>query len=1543
MQQNLTLKARGLFTFPNFLGEVPDGSLQEASNVVIDRDGTISQRRGMKLYGTSLGSSNDTAKQLLLYQGRIIRHYSTTMDVDSDGLGTFEQLFDTSDNPVNVNESAPGLRIKYQEANGNLYFTSDTGIRKLSCTSNTDIEAQPVTNAGGIKALDGSAVLNPTEGWFTEDSVVAYRVVWGVQDNNSNVILGDPSERIIISNSQLSLMINDYNTLVTDLATVASTPVQHITGTPTISNPGVITGLSSTANLSIGMTVAGTDIPTGALISSITATTITINKAITSSPGPTSISFGQLLHDTDYASLVISSNSSAQVLWNALQFLAYGNTNKLDTDIGLQSKQITPITIVPTSVSFTGITNGTTSITGITPNTTGLSPGMPITSATGDILPGTIIDAVNSSSVITISQPATDSASGVGLTAFNPTFTSSGISDYFDIWSALNSSYYRVWFQYGTSLAPAQPLNSVLVQVSVGLTDTATIIATNLARALNNIINAITNVADFVAVPSGGTVTITNAAYGLANQALAYSALPSFTIGAVTLGVTPIFGSIALTPTTSPSNPATTGQLIQLQTYFDSIINALNSTTGISTYALSGIGGAFSNSTQSATVDLTFTIPASVTTADFYQIYRSAIFSSSSGSTLSDITPDDELQLIFEGNPTTGQIAALSITFTDNVPDSFRAAGLYLYTNANSGEGIDQSNDIPPLAQDITLFLNNTFYANTQLKYNVQIGLLSGVNLAGRSIVIAQNTTTNTYNFVIPQIVEVDTMEGDLFNNVHATTADYFDIFNANNVTTYRVFFQTPNVNPPSSSGVTLVECDIDVTDTAAQVAVKLINSVNEITNSFVCSQNNNQVTFTNATFGASSAPINHVNNSAFTIEVLTVGVGSGATTNPIVVSTAPTPAQVIDATARALVTAINKNLSEVVYAYYVSGTSDLPGLIELELRNYSASNFYVAGNDATVSALFNPPLTTTASISSISAANPTVITSAAHGLANGAQVLIYGSNSTPSINGVYTISGATTNTFTIPVLVTVSGNAGTYIALSTAIQGSNDAHPNRLYFSKNSEPEAVPLVNYIDIGPKYSAIVRILPLRSSLMVLTQAGLYQLSGTDPTNFQVQLFDSSTKISAPDSAVVLNNQIFMLSNQGVVCVSETGVSVLSRPIEDQIIPLLTPQYTNFNTATFAVGYEADRAYLLATVTETNDTVATQIFRWNTFTTTWTKFDMSKTCGVVNTSQNILYLGAADTNFIEVERKTFTRTDQADREQILTLPVNGVINNFITFGSLQNTDVGDVFVQTQYLTIAQFNRLLQYLDTDAGLNYKSYYATYQASPGFDLRSSLTLLATQLDADSGIVTHDYVSSISGIGTSLLNQQQAFNVITSLLNTDAGTRNKGYPTLTANSPFETIVTATNSTTAVITLQWAMPFVAGDIIQYKAINSNVEWAPHHFGDASMTKQVSESTILFNTFDFTLATASYSSDLAPGFVPITINGPGPGLFGGFTFGDGDNFGGDASSYPFRTLIPAGKQRCRYINGMFEHDVAREAYEIYGISYTFTPTSMRGYR
>mgnify|MGYP000544189637 CR=1 FL=1 len=97
-----------------------------------------------------------------------------------------------------------------------------------------------------------------------------------------------------------------------------------------------------------------------------------------------------------------------------------------------------------------------------------------------------------------------------------------------------------------------------------------------------------------------------------------------------------------------------------------------------------------------------------------------------------------------------------------------------------------------------------------------------------------------------------------------------------------------------------------------------------------------------------------------------------------------------------------------------------------------------------------------------------------------------------------------------------------------------------------------------------------------------------------------MIDNTTSLLVPESAVAFNNQVFCFGDQGIIAVSDSGVQILSVPIEDQVLKLSSDNYSNFVDLSFAVGYESSRQYIFFTVTEANDTYCTKAFVYNSLT-------------------------------------------------------------------------------------------------------------------------------------------------------------------------------------------------------------------------------------------------------------------------------------------------------------------------------------------------------
>ena len=904
------------------------------------------------------------------------------------------------------------------------------------------------------------------------------------------------------------------------------------------------------------------------------------------------------------------------------------------------------------------------------------------------------------------------------------------------------------------------------------------------------------------------------------------------------------------------------------------------------------------DSSTSGNVKLTFTIPADVTSTDFfYQIYRTQVFTAGTLSELDDLDTGDEMFLVAEGNPTAPELTAKEVEYTDETPEIFREGGTLLYTNPVSGSGIEQNNEKPPLAKDIEIYKNYVFYANTSTLQRLNSALLSisGLTTGTSTISVSDGTTTRTYTFrgnFETYTVDLSSMTfpSGVGTGKNALDGAYFILSSSSDDRVYKIWFDATGTTPePSVPGTISIKVDITATaDTATAQAQAIKSALDAVSVDFNITESAPGVlTIENSNNGLVADVLAATTNigDSFSISRDSVGIGEDTSSGfvllpkiPSATENGPTISQQVDQAARSLVKVINSDSAGIVSAYYLSTEDTVPGEFLLENREIEGAAFSLTADSTATGSQFSP---------------------------------------------------------TIPT----SG---------TSVSSDNEVRPNRIYYSKLQEPEAVPLINFIDIGPKDEEIQRIVALRDSLFIFKDEGIYRLTGDIAPNFFVAPFDSSVFLTAPDSIAIMNNQIYALSTQGVITVTDTGVSVISRPIEDLLLNVSRTGFEAFRTATFGVSYESERSYHLWTVTNNTDTEATQCFRYNTFTNSWTRWDKSATCGIVNLekddasgNENIddkLYIGAGGENFIDIERKDRTRTDYADREFVRSVPANAVNDNVLKISSTADMKIGDVIIQTQYLTIAQYNRVIGKLGLDPTVTLD--YSTLAVEAGVNLRSAVDSLATTLDSDP--VTLATYNTLITAATDFPTIQSEFNAIVTQMNTDPGVFYSNYPLSSGTIEYEGTILEIDDVNNKITLSYSSPYVEGDITVYEAIQTRIEWRPEPAGDPTIMKQFNQGTLLFEDNNFTTATVAYGTDLSPGFEEIEFDGSGIGDWGQFAWGN-QNWGGVSNARPLRTLVPRQKQRCRFMNVRFTHGSAFEKFSLYGISLTFRPYSERAYK
>lgn len=501
---------------------------------------------------------------------------------------------------------------------------------------------------------------------------------------------------------------------------------------------------------------------------------------------------------------------------------------------------------------------------------------------------------------------------------------------------------------------------------------------------------------------------------------------------------------------------------------------------------------------------------------------------------------------------------------------------------------------------------------------------------------------------------------------------------------------------------------------------------------------------------------------------------------------------------------------------------------------------------------------------------------------------------------------------------------------LSIAISSLTEKVGNRIYWSKYQEHEAVPLLNYSDVGSKDQEIQRIIALRESIFIFKGDGVFRLAGEPGINpfWDISVFDNTAIIKAPDSVTTLGNQCYFFSNQGVMRLNESSIESISTPIKNKIIPFITTN-PNISTLTFSVNYESDNALLFFTCLNKNDTKATVCYRYNTKTQAWTEWKMTKTCGLVPRFSDKLYLGSGISPefYIEIERKNFNRFDYCDYELISAVPSDSLVGNILKPANFSVLKIGDVLTQVQYVTIYQFNALLKKLDLDPELSSDTFYSELKMNSGDSLTSKMSLLVSKLNSVDSSATYTFS------GTSVFSQIQIEfnNIITQLNTVSTNTSLKNYKLSVGTVSQEAIILATDILNRETTLHIEPAFMVGDLIVFKGIPTEIEYAPQHAGDPAAFKQFSSGTFMFERRSFYTAEAAYNSDISDNYEKISFVAKTAGIFGGAKWGSDSTWGGSGDQGELRTLIPLKKQRCRFLGCKFTHLVALETFQLYGLS------------
>jgi len=206
-----------------------------------------------------------------------------------------------------------------------------------------------------------------------------------------------------------------------------------------------------------------------------------------------------------------------------------------------------------------------------------------------------------------------------------------------------------------------------------------------------------------------------------------------------------------------------------------------------------------------------------------------------------------------------------------------------------------------------------------------------------------------------------------------------------------------------------------------------------------------------------------------------------------------------------------------------------------------------------------------------------------------------------------------------------------------------------RLCWSKQNEPDAVPLLNYSVIGDTDSEIKRIVATRDALFIFKADGIGRLTGSGGV-WDIQPLDPTMSCPAPESLVAFENAVYGLLDSGVAKVTESGVEMISGPIYPALETLLAPaNRATLSSVAFGIAYHSAHKYIMWLPSASSDTMATQAYVYDSWTNAWTRWLPPTGVtgfyhGLVNPADDRLYM--VDGTNVWQERKMFADTDFQD---------------------------------------------------------------------------------------------------------------------------------------------------------------------------------------------------------------------------------------------------------------------------------------------------------
>ncbi len=203
----------------------------------------------------------------------------------------------------------------------------------------------------------------------------------------------------------------------------------------------------------------------------------------------------------------------------------------------------------------------------------------------------------------------------------------------------------------------------------------------------------------------------------------------------------------------------------------------------------------------------------------------------------------------------------------------------------------------------------------------------------------------------------------------------------------------------------------------------------------------------------------------------------------------------------------------------------------------------------------------------------------------------------------------------------------------ATPKASSQENRKARVWWSKPGLPDAVPPLNFNDVGDGDEAVLRVIELRDQLFIIKENSVWIVSGSYG-RYSFNRLDDTMVPAGADTFCVVSGQIYGLATQGVVTISPTGVGLVGLPLAPDFEDLLQSLGLASNNPisltrrlAWGAAYETDHLYLLGLPGGPQDATCRNVWVFSTLAKAWMRWPLAYTCAASEQKTDALLFGDA----------------------------------------------------------------------------------------------------------------------------------------------------------------------------------------------------------------------------------------------------------------------------------------------------------------------------